>query len=347
MTVLKRIRIAGMVLFVFAAGGMLASCHLVPRHADEDSDSQGNSESPVRLTIENGVPTLNIAAPEQQDAGIIAQRLDPAPPQVDVHGFGTVLDPGGLTSLRNRYRDAKAQVAVAKARLAGSQAAYKRALILNKDQQNISTARLQSARSTFDVDAGTLSAAQARATAVIADARQAWGATLADAIAANDPSIADLTSRRAYLVRVTLPPGVAIAAPPQTASALYGATDVQLRFVSLATTADPKLQGVSYFYKAQMKNLLPGLTFDVALAVGRAQPGLIVPDSAVVWLDGKAWIYIRSKPTTFIRRAINPARAAPHGGYVVTGLAPDARIVIRGAQTLLSEEFRGLVPVED
>lgn len=347
MIVLQRFRIIGIVLFVFAAGGLLGSCYLVPGHADPDNDSKGNSESPVRLTIENGVPTLTIAAPEQQDAGIIAQRLDPAPAQDQVHGFATVIDPSGLTSLRNRYRDAEAQVAVAKARLAGSQAAYKRALILNKDQQNISTARLQSARSSFDVDVGTLAAAQARATAVIADARQAWGATLADAIAGNDPSIATLADRRAYLVRVTLPPGVVIAAPPQIANALYDGIDVQLRFVSLATTADPKLQGASYFYQAQMKSLLPGLTFDVALAVDRARPGLIVPDSAVVWLDGKAWIYIRSKPTTFIRRAINPAHAAPHGGYVVTGLAPDARVVIRGAQTLLSEEFRGLVPVED
>ena len=32
---------------------------------------------------------------------------------------------------------------------------------------------------------------------------------------------------------------------------------------------------------------------------------------------------------------------------MVPGLPPDAQIVVRGAQMLLSEEFRAQVPVED
>jgi hypothetical protein len=347
MTAIKRFRLLAIVLLAFAVGGVMGAFYLIPSHADDDSDNDQNPNPPVRLTIKNGVPTLTITAEEQQNAGIIAQRLDPAPAQDYTRGFATVLDPAGLVDLSNQYRDAEAQVAVARARLAASQAAYQRAQILNKDQQNISTAQLQSAHSAFEVDIHTLAAAQTHAGAIIANARQAWGETIADALASDSASISDLIDRRTYLVRVTLPPGVVITTPPATASALYGATDVRLSFVSMATTADPKLQGVSYLYETPAQNLLPGLTLDVTLAVNASKPGSIVPDSAVVWLEGRAWIYVRLQPTIFARRAINPARSAPREGYIISGLAPDAQVVIRGAQMLLSEEFRASVPVED
>jgi hypothetical protein len=346
MSAAKRFRILAIALLAFAICGVLGSFYLIPTHAD-DNDGDENPNPPVRLTIENGVPTLTITAEEQQNAGIIAAKLDPAPAQDYMHGFATALDPAGLAGFVNQYRDAAAQIALAKLRLAASQAAYQRAQILNKDQQNISTAQMQNAQSTFDVDSNAFAAAQVRAAAVLANARLAWGDALAQGIADDAASISDLVTRRTYLVRVTLPPGVVIDTPPATASALYGTTDVRLSFVSMATTADPKLQGVSYLYATPAQNLLPGLTLDVTLAVSGAEPGLIVPDSAVVWLEGRPWIYVRVQPTIFVRRAIKPNRAGPRNGYIVNGLAPDVRIVIRGAQMLLSEEFRASVPVED
>ncbi|HEY0145009.1 MAG TPA: hypothetical protein VGB93_02390 [Methylovirgula sp.] len=335
-----------LLLLAFAVGGVLGSFYLIPSHADEDSDND-NPNPAVRLTIKDGVPTLTLTAEEQQNAGVIAAKLDVAPPRDYMRGFGTVLDPAGLADLENQYLEAETQIVAAKSRLGSSQAAYQRAQVLNKDQENISTAQLQSARSSFDVDTNALAAAQAQSAAIIANTRQTWGETIAKALASGGPEINDLLARNHYLVRVTLPPDVTISTPPSIASALYGATDVRLRFVSLASTADPKLQGISYLYEAPAQNLLPGLSLEVTLAVASGQSGLIVPDSAVVWLEGKPWIYIRTQPTIFIRKGINPTSSTPRGGFVVSGLPVDARIVIQGAQMLLSEEFRASVPVED
>lgn len=346
MSVARRFRILAIILLAFAAGGVMGSFYLIPTHAD-DNENEQNPNPPVRLTIKNGVPTLTITKVEQENAGIITARLDAAPAQDSLRGFATVLDPASLADFVSQYHDAKAQVAVAKARLAGSEAAYQRAKILNKDQQNVSTAQLQNAQSTYDVDKETLSVAQARAAGVIASARQAWGDDLAQAIADSGALLSDVVDRHRFLVRVTLPPGVVIASPPKEASALYDGIDLRLSFVSKAATADPKLPGVSYLYQTPSQSLLPGLTLAVTLAAPGTQSGLLVPDSAVVWLEGKAWVYVRVQPTIFVRRAINPSRAGPGNGYIVTGITPDARIVIRGAQMLLSEEFRASVPVED
>jgi hypothetical protein len=89
------------------------------------------------------------------------------------------------------------------------------------------------------------------------------------------------------------------------------------------------------------------MNLEVHLLVAASGRGVVIPEAAVVWLQGKAWVYQRTDPNTFVRHEIAPDHAGPDGGYVVTGLPSDAQIVVRGAQMLLSEEFRAQVPIED
>jgi len=129
---------------------------------------------------------------------------------------------------------------------------------------------------------------------------------------------------------------------------LHGGSEIGLAFVSPATTTDPRLQGLSYLYRAPAEGaLMPGMKLEVSLAAEAVERGVVVPEAAVVWLQGKAWVYLRADPTTFERRDVAPDHAGPDGGYLVTGLPPDTEIVVRGAQMLLSEEFRAQVPIED
>ena len=78
MSATRRFRLVALLLLAFAIGGVLGSFYLIPSHADEDSDND-NPNPAIRLTIKNGVPTLTLTAEEQQNAGIIAAKLDPAP----------------------------------------------------------------------------------------------------------------------------------------------------------------------------------------------------------------------------------------------------------------------------
>ncbi|MGH7095152.1 MAG: hypothetical protein ACREFB_16685, partial [Stellaceae bacterium] len=162
------------------------------------------------------------------------------------------------------------------------------------------------------------------------------------------PLVAGLVERQAYLVKVTLPPGISIAAPAFATSRIGGGPEIRLDFVSPATSTDPRLQGVSYFYRAAAGGgMLPGLRLVVSLKTKPAERGVIVPERAVVWLQGRAWIYLRTGPTRFERRAIAADRPAPGGGFIISGLPPRAEIVVRGTQMLLSEEFRSQAPIED
>jgi hypothetical protein len=342
----RRALFAGCLLLALS-GGPIEPLGSLAR-ADED-DAERAIAVPPRVTIENGVSVLTLDAAAQQNAGIETAHPSPPPAQSSATGYGAVLEAASLTDLSNRYLDAKAQVQTAAAKLAVSRAAFERAKTLYKDRQNISAAQLQSAEGSFEVDQAALAAAQSHLTTVAASAQQAWGPVIGEAIIDAAALATRLIERRDYLVKVTLPPGAAVAAPPETATAKLGnGSETPLRFVSPATTTDPKLQGTSYFYIASAESgLLPGLNAMVSMPTGQPPEGVVVPGAAVVWLEGKPWIYLRTGPQTFVRRQIAAEQGAPQGGYLVSGLSADAEIAVRGVQMLLSEEFRAKVHSEE
>lgn len=345
----RRAVVAIVVAAALAGGSAVILRAYLGSSSDDDRDqAERIVDAPGRVSIKDGVVTLTLSTADRQNAGIGTIHPPTAPAQSTIVGYGTVLDAAALTELSNRYLDAESGVQTAEAKLAVSRAAFDRAKVLHRDQQNISTAQLQDAEGSFAVDRAALAAARARLATVAATARQDWGNVIGAAVIDHAPLIADLIERRGYLLKVTLPSGT-VATPPESASiVMSGGPGTQLGFISPATSTDPRFQGVSYFYKAPAESgLLPGLHVEVALTVGAAEGGLLVPEEAVVWLQGKAWIYLRTGETSFERREIITDRPAPEGGYVVAGLPADARIVVRGAQMLLSEEFRAQAPIED
>src|SRR5439155_1200482 len=242
----------------------------------------------------------------QQRAGILTAPTRPAPARENVFAYGSVLDAAALTELNNRYVEAQAQMWTAEAKLAVSRTAFERAKALYRERKTISQAQLESAEGAFGVDQAALSAAQSRVAMHSASALQAWGPLLGHALIEGTAPATQLIDQRVYLVRVTLPPGVNLAAPPETASATpAGGSAVPLRFLSSAPTTNPKLQGLSYFYTAAAATgAVPGMNLNVTLPVEVAEQGAVVPEAAVVWLQGKAWIYLRTAADTFTRREI-------------------------------------------
>ena len=73
----------------------------------------------------------------------------------------------------------------------------------------------------------------------------------------------------------------------------------------------------------------------------------MVPDAAVVRSDERAWIYLQSDETKFVRREIALDQPATNGWFVVRGTAPGDRVVTTGAQMLLSEERKTQIKLAD
>ena len=85
-----------------------------------------------------------------------------------------------------------------------------------------------------------------------------------------------------------------------------------------------------------------------SLPVGGEVKGVRIPASAVVWWEGKAWIYRQQQEGEFERIEIPTGHAVPDGWFVAkgaNGLSDADRVVVTGAQLLLSEELRSQIRI--
>jgi hypothetical protein len=146
-----------------------------------------------------------------------------------------------------------------------------------------------------------------------------------------------------------LPPARLRVGPGSTASS----TRIVARLVGPAPEADPVTRRAAYLYRAD--RAWPGATAgtpvvayaDTPGAAATRPEGALVPDSAVVQWEGLAWAYRAHGADRFERVRVVTDRPAP-GGWVVDGpLASGDSVVVRGAEELLSEEFRARVTVGD
>jgi len=145
------------------------------------------------------------------------------------------------------------------------------------------------------------------------------------------------------------PPARLRVGPASTARAVWA------RLVGPAPDADPVTRRPAYLYRAE--RAWPGATPGTPVVAYAAIPaptggdtgarGAFVPNAAVLQWEGLAWAYRARGPDRFERvRVITDHPSS--GGWVVDGpLAAGDSVVVRGAQELLSEEFRARVTVGD
>lgn len=330
---------AAAAVWLVVDGGLLAGlAERAPGAADDEAVAE-----PQRVAVIDGMPVVTLDSAAQQASGLATAALAPIAYQAQQRAYGTVLDLQKLTELSNGYVAALSARQTAEAKLTASKPAFERAQKLYRDQQAVSAAQVQAAEAAYRVDEAGVAAAESQLRTLTATAQQAWGATLAEALVNRTPMFQRLIAREDVLLQVTLPPGQAVASPPTSAFAvLADGSRARLHFVSPATRTDPRIQGVSFFYTAAAATgLLPGMSVLVFMPAETAVHGVMVPPTAIVWWQGRAWIYLRSGKDRFARRAITTDVPAPDGSYVVRGLSPGGEVVTRGAQMLLSEELRG------
>jgi len=299
-------------------------------------------QTPLRVSEEKGEVVIEVDADAQARSGILVAPIAPARQRAESWAYGTVLGVQALADLYNSYSAATAQARKSRASLDASHPAYERLKVLHQNEQIVSTQVLQEAESKFRSDEASLEAAEALVRSLTAQAGQDWGPVIGLWMTEGSPSFKRILARQDVLVQVTLPPDHHVTSPPENVSLQTPAgPTVSARLVSSAARTDPRIQGLSFFcIAAANPGLLPGMNVAALLRAGPDRRGAIVPESAIVWLQGKAWVYEQTGPTAFARRQIKADVKATGGGYLVSSLPAGTRLVVRGPQALLSEEFR-------
>lgn len=283
-------------------------------------------------------------AEAQKLADIGVATLAQSTRRTEVDALATVLSPQSLIELRNRYVTAAAQADKAAAALAASRREYERVNQLHGDDRNLSDRALQAAEAAWRGDAADAQVAQAARDAIGKESRPVWGGALTAAVEGDTAVFQRLASQKSVLLRVAAPAGSRLHEPPATASVI-GDDGVAkpAELLSPAPQTDPRIQGPTFFYTAPTDGLLPGSTLAARLPVGSPESGATVPASAVLSWQGRSWFYVERTTGHFVRRELTDAVPVAQGWFM-PGLS-SLRVVVRGAQTLLSEELRGQIKV--
>ncbi len=139
------------------------------------------------------------------------------------------------------------------------------------------------------------------------------------------------------------PPASILVAPAEHPKARLPA-----RLVGSAPEADPLTRWPAFLYR--LDHGWPGARPGAAVQAFVADPktlvrGVFIPDDAVVQWDGLTWVFLQRGTGRYLRTRISAERPVP-GGWLEAGeVAAGDTVVTRGAQQLLSEEFRAKIVV--
>jgi len=303
-----------------------------------DTKEQGRDALATGTSDHNEV-TLSSA--QQAKGGIAVALLNSMSFQEKVTAYGIVSDTQQLSDSRSSFANSRAKQESAQAELVASREDYTRLQSLYRDNRSTSEKSVQKAQATWLSDQAQARAAEVALHSQTAIIRQRWGSVIAKWIEEDSAAFARLMEQEDVLIQITVPVGTKLSSPPASATieTPVGSTETAT-FVSASPRTDPRIQGFSFLYLAPAKatGLLPGMNVLAYLPTGRETVGTYVPASAVVWLQGRAWVYVQASPDTFIRREIPTGTPVPGGWFVREGLSAGQWCVVRGAQLLLSQE---------
>jgi hypothetical protein len=309
--------------FIFALAAMISTTLLAGCSKPDADDS---AATPAKAVVQS-TGGVKLDQETQERIGLKIELPLTTQWQPELKGYGRVIDAATLAAAVADLESTRAAAEV-------SRKDYDRQKTLAA-QANASARALESAQSTSTHDELAFESA-------LAKFKLDWGSTLADAAG---KILSDVVNGTAALVRIDLPAGEVLSAPPASARILTLTDEVKPVTGVIAGATDgvnPQTQSQGFFFLVKGQPLPPGAAVTGFLKTsGEPVNGVIVPAEAVLRYEGKGWIYVQTAATEFTRREIPLDRLMENGWFVSENLSATNRIVVSGAQTILSAEMSG------
>jgi hypothetical protein len=296
-------------------------------HDEKKPAEEHKAESRVLHTNDQTFVKLDKVARDK--VGLQLATLEAVSLAREVKVAGRVLDPTPLAALL-------ADNATARAALDASRKDLDRLKILAQEQ-NTSARSLESAAAAAQRDQIAVDVAQMKLIS-------GWGKVIAGQ--KDLPTFAaSLVGHEAALVRLDVALGDAPKdAPIGARIAALNATDspADAEFLGPAPSADPQTQGQGFLCLVKNADFAPAAAVVGWLTLpGKPEEGVVIPRAAIVRHEGEAFVYVQTGDELFLRKEIELHHPTAKGWFTDEGFKPGEKLVIVGAQQLLSEELKG------
>ena len=287
--------------------------------AEKPADAPEKAEAKPGVTVDAETQTrigLEMASP-------VAMRRQP-----ELHAMGRVVDPLAFTQAAAEYEMARTAAVV-------SQSDFERTQKLAA-QDNASPRVVEAAQAAAGRDALALNSARAKFTAE-------WGVHLA--AQTNLLAFAEkLQTTEIALVKLSLASGIFPHPLPDSASLLD--FDGETKPAVAAEFADdcgidPATQAQTLLFSVNQKLPRSLAVMGQLKTSGEPVNGVLIPATAVLRHEGKGWVYVQTETNQFARVEVSLEGQTDAGWFVRENLSATNRVVVTGAQTLLSAELGG------
>lgn len=270
---------------------------------------------------------LMIDAETQERIGLKMSSPLAAQWQPQLRATGRVADPLVFTAAAADYETARAATVVS-----GSELERTQKLV---EQSNASARALETAQAAAARDALTFSAARAKFTAD-------WGVRLAaqtKLMAFAEKLQTDDTS----LIKLSLPVGTFPKPLPAFATVYFFNEETSSIAAEFAANLgiDSATQVQTLLFSVNKKLPPSAAVTGLLKTSGETVSGTVVPLSAVLRHEGKGWIYVQTETNRFVRTEILLDRLMENGWFVSENVSATNRVVVTGAQAILSMELSG------
>ncbi len=309
-------------------------------------------ESINRVTEKDGISTVALSPAVQQNSGIKTAQVKALSYQGEIKSFGTVVALDTLINAKTQLLNLKSALATSQTSYQQHRNQYVRLKALNADDKNVSDLAVQEALALMNYDQTMIDSKTIEINNLKSSVRLTWGKSLATLALSNQPNamFSQLMARKNVLIQVSLPfstpdpkNGDIVALTP-----LNSNNSIKASYISAATQADMNGAGKTFYYTAPANNLRIGMrvAVEMSMAKNARNNGVIIPSSAVIWYAGTPWAYFKEDHHQFIRKPIS-ADIEVDTGWFNPSFSADSEVVVRGAQLLLSEEFKYLIKNEN
>ncbi len=312
---------------------------------DDDDD---DDDVPIAvIEVVDGERVLTLPEDAAEASGFLSYPLARATWQERSTALGSVLDVSSLLEAVSGLRDAALRLRHSEERLVRLRERANRLETLHREHGSVRLMEVETATDAVREEEGVRES-------VVLERRQAqmhishrWGETLAQHVRNDTNLIRRLESRESVLVQVPRPADIAVG--NSTAEVVVDDEARPLESLGSGFAPIPGMADDAGLFLGVGAGLRPGLRVEVwFIKEDAVLEGVNVPGSAVVFHDGRSWVYVDLGDSRFVRRSLADMRRMERGWFVAgPSLAPAQKVVVRGAQTLLAEEFRARIMRED
>lgn len=320
---------------------------------NEESGDGDDDEVESKVIVVDGFKALQLDEDTVEASGIISDKAERMSIKLETVAYAEVVDVAPLVALKTEFEAALAQQNILINDLSNHNKILNRAEALHK-AKSLSARELDKIRAERDIKSSKLSAINTHLASIKYKVKSLWGKKIASFIYDGDrrSDFNLIASNQVKLILLSLPKNKVF--EHQQQKVFISHTNereqaVEAAYIAPANYVSNPLYGESFLYSVESNKIRAGMKLFAWVDKNEKDiDGLFIPDDAVVWYANEPWVYLHHEEALFIRKPLSDARKIS-GGWLLENesFISDDLLVVRGGQTLLSEEFKWAIPDED